>query len=179
MYDRKKALFGALLKSLQIEFFGIFVMVFFWAVRNAMGLFSNILFGFSGLMCIVCILADYCSKQGELAIEKVRVRNDTVKASFGWLIGLVSMGPFAFTSLLLVLSKIGVLPNFIGAFKMLNAALFPTFDIFAHSAYIDDMHPAVFILVILYLAVFPITSFISFRVGFKHIEVTQKIMYKE
>lgn len=179
MYDSKKALLGALLKALQIEFFGIFVMVFFWAVRNAMGLFANIIFGFSGLMCIVCILADYCSKQGELANEKVRVRNDTVKVSFGALLGLVSMSPFALTAVLLGLSKLGILPNFLGAYKILNAAVFPILDIFAHSAYIKEMHPAVFLLIAVYLAVFPLTAYISFRVGFKHIEVSQNIMYKK
>ena len=72
-YDKKSARIYALLKGLQAEFFGIFVMLFFWAVAKAMGLFANLMFGFTGLMCVVCILADYGLKQGSSAASAASV----------------------------------------------------------------------------------------------------------
>lgn len=178
-FEKRKAYIYTLLKALQCEFFGFFVMLFFIAVRKAMGLFGNIMFGFTGLMCVVCIMADHGMKQGEAAGSDARLHDGDVKVGFGWLLGLLGAAPAALTSVLLLLSRAGVLPNLMGAYKILNAALYPTLDIFAHSAFVKDMPWAVFILILVYLALFPISTAIGFRLGYNRVDIKDKVMYKQ
>ncbi|MBR1863402.1 MAG: hypothetical protein IJ806_04895 [Ruminococcus sp.] len=178
-FDRKKALLFAFLKGLQVEFFAFFIMIFFWAVSVAMKVLANLIFGFAGLMCVVCILLDYGLKQGETAGTKNKLHGDEINESFGILMGLAAMAPYALTAILLVLSRAGAIPDIMPAYKVLNAALYPVFDLFAHSAYVKDMHPAVFILVAGYLALFPISCAVGFRLGFNKIDLKDKVIYKK
>ena len=124
MYNKKRAILFSLLKALQVEFFGFFVMIFFWAVSQVFGIFGNIMFGFTGLACVVCIMADYAMKQGTLAREKVKYHEDEVSQNFGMVIGAVAMVPTYITMVFLILSKVGVIGNFLPAYKVLNASYY-------------------------------------------------------
>ena len=68
---------------------------------------------------------------------------------------------------------------FLAAFKILNACLFPLLDIFAHSPFIKDMHPAVFLLILPYLALFPLSTYIGFKWGYDQVDLKDKIVYKK
>ena len=178
-YNKKNAFIYGLLKGLQAEFFGIFVMIFFWAVSKFMGLLANIMFGFTGLMCVVCILADYGMKQGSAAASADKLHGDSVGRDFGIKPGLAAMAPFAVTALILAISRFSGAFDFLAAFKILNACLFPLLDIFAHSPFIKDMHPAVFLLILPYLALFPLSTYIGFKWGYDQIDLKDKIVYKK
>lgn len=178
-YDRKSAYIYSLLKGLQAEFFGIFVMIFFWAVSIAMGIFANIMFGFTGIMCVVCILADYGMKQGDAAASADKLHGDDVGRSFGIKLGLISMAPFALTAVILAISKFSGAFDFLAIFKVVNACLFPLLDIFAHSADIKDFQPAVFLLILLYLALFPVSTYIGFKWGYDQVDLKDKFVYKK
>lgn len=178
-YNRKSAYVFSILKSLQAGFFGLFVMIFFWAVSKALGIFANIMFGFTGLMCVVCILADHGMKQGSAAASADKLHGDSVGRDFGLRLGLTAMLPFTLPAIVLAVSKFGGGFDFLGAFKILNACLFPLLDIFAHSADINDFHPAVFLLIIFYLSLFPISTHIGFKLGYDRIDLKDKIVYKQ
>lgn len=178
-YDRKNAYVFSLLKGLQAEFFGFFVMIFFWAVSVAMGVFANIMFGFTGLMCVVCILADFAMKQGGAAASADKLHGDNVGKSFGARLGLISMAPFAVTTVILAISKFSGAFDFLRFFKVMNAPLFPLLDIFAHSADIKDFNPAVFLLILLYLALFPISTYAGFKWGYDQVDLKDKFVYKQ
>ena len=178
-YNRKSALILSLLKGLQTEFFGVFVMIFFWAVSKAMGLFANIMFGFTGIMCVVCILADHGLKQGGAAASADKLHGDDVGRNFGVKLGFVSMAPFALTAVILAVSKFSGAFDFLAVFKVLNACLFPLLDIFAHSADINDFRPEVFMLILLYLALFPISTHIGFKWGYEQVDLKDKFVYKQ
>lgn len=177
-YNRKTALIYGLLKGLQTEFFGIFVMLFFWAVAKAMGLFANLMFGFMGIMCVVCILADFGMKEGAKAANADTLHGDNVGRNFGAITGLIAMLPFALTAVILAVSKFSGAFDFLAAFKIANACLFPIIDIFAHSAYIKDMSPAVFLLILPYLGLFPLSTYIGFKWGYDKVDLKDKIVYK-
>lgn len=177
-YNKKKVLLFSLLKALQTEFFGIFVMLFFWAVAKAMGFFANIIFGFTGLMCVVCIMADYAMKQGEIARERARLHGDDVKESFGLAIGGVAMIPSYITMLVLVLSKAGAVGNFLPAYKILNACYFPFIDIAAHSAKVSEMSNLTFIMTGLFPLLYLISGWIGFRLTYNQVDVKEKVVYK-
>lgn len=178
-YNRKNAYVFSLLKGLQAEFFGVFVMIFFWAVSKAMGIFANLMFGFTGIMCVVCILADHALKQGGAAASADKLHEDDVGKSFGVRLGLISMSPFALTAVILAVSKFSGAFDFLAIFKVLNACLFPLLDIFAHSADINDFNPAVFILILLYLALFPVSTYIGFKWGYDQVDLKDKFVYKQ
>lgn len=178
MYDKKKAIIYTLLKSFQVEFFGFFVMIFFWAVAQFLGVFGNIMFGFTGLMCVVCIMADFAMKQGTLAKDKMKYHGDEVSQNFGLIIGAVSMAPSYVTMIFLVLSKYGVIGNFLPAYKVLNASYYPFIDLAAHSAFIDNMSPLVFIMTALFPLLYLISSWIGFRITFNQVDVKEQVVYK-
>ena len=178
-YNKRSALIFALLKGLQAEFFGIFVMIFFWAVAKAMGMFANIMFGFTGLMCVVCILADHGLKQGSLAASADKLHGDSVGSNFGGLLGITAMLPFLLTAVILLISKLGGGFDFLAVYKISNACLYPLLDIFAHSADIKDLRLGVFMLIIPYLALFPISEFIGFRWGYNKVDLKDMIVYKK
>ena len=70
-YNKQKAILTALLKWVETEFFGIFVFLFFIAVAKPFGALANIIFGLTGLLTVVCLMADFGLKQGEEARNKV------------------------------------------------------------------------------------------------------------
>lgn len=178
-YNRKTALIFGLLKGLQTEFFGVFVMLFFWAVAKAMGILTNLMFGFTGIMCVVCILADYGMKEGAKAANADTLHGDDVGRDLGAKIGIIAMLPFALTAVILAVSKFSGAFDFLAVFKIANACLFPLMDIFAHSADIKNMNPAVFLLIVPYLGLFPLSAFIGFRWGYDKVDLKDKIVYKK
>ena len=177
-YNKTKAVLGGLLKSLQVEFFGVFVMLFFWAVSKAFGLFANIMFGITGLACIVCIMADYGLKQGQIAKQRVKFHDDSTGRNFGLVIGAVSMIPTYLTMIFLVLSKIGVIGNFLPLYKILNASYFPFFDIISHTADITEMTPYAFIMAGLFPLLYMFPTWIAFKISYDEVDVKEKIVYK-
>lgn len=178
-YDRKKALLYGFLKGIQIEFFGIFVMIFYIAVSKAFGKAANFMFGFTGIMCAVCIMADYCYKQGDTAKNKAKLHGDDISENYGLKIGFVSALPCLITVIILAVSKLGSIGNFLPAFKILNAAYFPIIDLAAHSPKISDMSPAALIITVFFPILYIIPSWIAFKVSFKQIDVKEKVMYKK
>ncbi|MBQ8966423.1 hypothetical protein [Ruminococcus sp.] len=178
-FKRKNAMVYALLKGLQAEFFGIFVMIFFWGVAKFMRLFANIMFGFTGLMCVVCILADFGLKQGNQAASADKLHDDDVGRQFGWKLGFIAMAPFALTALILFISKLSGAFDFLAVYKILNACLFPLMDIFAHSPDIRDFRMGVFGLILPYLALFPVSTFIGFKWGYDQVDLKDKFVYKK
>lgn len=177
-FNKKKAIGLSLLKAVQVEFFGFFVMIFFWAVKNFFGLFGNIMFGFTGLMCIVCIMADFGMKQGEIAREKARLHGDKVGLNFGFALGAAAMIPTYITAILLLLSKIGVIGNFLPAYKILNASYFALIDIPAHSAKVSDMPWGTLAMVFIFPLLYMFSCYIGYRISFNQVDVKEKVVYK-
>ena len=177
-YNKKKSLLFGFLKGIQAEFFGIFIMLFFWSVMKLMGFFANIIFGFCGAMCVVCVLGDFCIKEGRVAKDKVTLRNDKVSSYFGFLQGFVAGLPSLIAYILLILSKMGIIGNFLPAFKIINAPFFALIDIVAHTADINKAGIALFIMGIFFPVVYILSAGITFKIGFDKVDVKEKVMYK-
>lgn len=177
--DKKRLLIGALIKGfLETWLLGIFVFLFFWAVSKAFGLFGNILFGFVGIATVFAVNADYGLKQGEKAESRVRLHGAEPCRNFGLMIGLTASAPCYLSLLILVLSKT-VLPfNFLPAYKIINAFFFPVIDIVAHTADINEMHPACFGLFAVLPLFFILSGWLSFRWGYDQVDLKSSLMYK-
>lgn len=176
--NKKKLLLGALLRVLECELLGFFVFLFFWAVSKALGTFGNVLFGIVGVMTLMCVMADYGLKQGEKAQSKVTLHGAAPCRNFGLNIGLVAMLPSYITVALLALSKAGVIGNFLPAFKLLNVCFFPIIDLVAHTADVNAMQPAAFILFLVMPLFYPLSSWVSFKWGYDRVDLETKIVYK-
>ncbi|MBR6871987.1 MAG: hypothetical protein IKN17_00605 [Ruminococcus sp.] len=176
---KRLLLIGGLVKGyLMTELLGIFVFLFFWAVSKAFGLAGNILFGFVGLATVFAVNADYGLKQGEKCYNKVKLHGEKPCRNFGAAIGAAAAAPCYLSLLLLVLSKAGILFNFLPAYKIINAFFFPVIDIVSHTADINEMNPACFILYAVLPLSFIITSWLSFRWGYDQVDIKAKLMYK-
>ena len=56
--NKRKMILHSLLRVLETEFFGLFVVLFFWAFTSAWGLAANIIYGIIGVFMLVSIMAD-------------------------------------------------------------------------------------------------------------------------
>lgn len=176
---KRLLLIGGLVKGyLLTELLGIFVFLFFWAVSKAFGLFGNIMFGFVGIATVFAVNADFGLKQGEKARSKVNLHNAKPCRNFGLAIGAVASAPCYISLILLLLSKAGIIFNFLPAYKIINAFFFPIIDIVSHTADINEMHPACFALYAVLPLTFILTGWLSFRWGYDQVDLKDKLMYK-
>lgn len=176
-YSKKKAILKCLLKVLQVEFFGIFVFLFFTPMSKAMGTFANVMFGFMGVFTVICIMADFGLKEGEIARKKVKFHNGKVGMNFGYILGALAMLPTYLTAVLLVLSKLKIIGNFLPAYKILNPCFYPFFDLAAHSPQISEMSDYALIIPLTFPLLFMFATGISFRISYKNIDLKDKIIY--
>ena len=178
--DKKKLLIGACIRGfLEAWFLGIFVFLFFWAVSKAFGIFGNILFGLVGIVTVFAVMADFGLKQGAKAESQVRLHGAEPCRNFGLMIGLVAAAPGYISLLLLALSKAGLIFNFLPAYKIINAFFFPIIDIVAHTADVNEMHPACFALFAALPCLFILSGWLSFRWGYDQVDLKSKLMYKD
>ena len=138
-YNKQKAILTALLKWVETEFFGIFVFLFFIAVAKPFGALANIIFGLTGLLTVVCLMADFGLKQGEEARNKVTFHGEKDCPNYGFTLGLIASIPCYITMILLMISKFSGSFNFMPAYKLLDACFYPLIDWAAHSADVKDM----------------------------------------
>ena len=117
-YNKQKAILTALLKWVETEFFGIFVFLFFIAVAKPFGALANIIFGLTGLLTVVCLMADFGLKQGEEARNKVTFHGENDCPNYGFTLGLIASIPCYITMILLMISKISGSFNFMPAYRL-------------------------------------------------------------
>ena len=128
-YNKQKAILTALLKWVETEFFGIFVFLFFIAVAKPFGALANIIFGLTGLLTVVCLMADFGLKQGEEARNKVTFHGEKDCPNYGFTLGLIASIPCYITMILLMISKFSGSFNFMPAYKLLDACFYPLIDL--------------------------------------------------
>ncbi len=176
--NKKKILLVSLLKWAECLLMGIFVFLFFIAVSTVMGTVANILFGAVGVIVVMCVMADYGLKQGDIAQQKVHLRGEKPCRNFGAVIGLVSALPCYLSTFFLALSKLGIIGNFLPAYKLINCYFFPLNALVAHDADINKMNPMAFILFLILPLVFILSAWISFKIGYDQTDLKKKIVYK-
>ena len=169
-YNKQKAILTALLKWVETEFFGIFVFLFFIAVAKPFGALANIIFGLTGLLTVVCLMADFGLKQGEEARNKVTFHGEKDCPNYGFTLGLIASIPCYITMILLMISKFSGSFNFMPAYKLIDWA--------AHSADVKDMSPFVFIMTVIFPLLYPFATWIGFKISYKQIDVKERVVYK-
>ena len=177
-YNKQKAILTALLKWVETEFFGIFVFLFFIAVAKPFGALANIIFGLTGLLTVVCLMADFGLKQGEEARNKVTFHGEKDCPNYGFTLGLITSIPCYITMILLMISKISGSFNFMPAYKLLDSCFYPLIDWAAHSADVKDMSPFVFIMTAIFPLLYPFATWIGFKISYKQIDVKERVVYK-
>ena len=177
-YNKQKAILTALLKWVETEFFGIFVFLFFIAVAKPFGALANIIFGLTGLLTVVCLMADFGLKQGEEARNKVTFHGEKDCPNYGFTLGLIASIPCYITMILLMISKFSGSFNFMPAYKLLDACFYPLIDWAAHSADVKDMSTFVFIMTAIFPLLSPFATWIGFKISYKQIDVKERVVYK-
>ena len=178
-YNKQKAILTALLKWVETEFFGIFVFLFFIAVAKPFGALANIIFGLTGLLTVVCLMADFGLKQGEEARNKVTFHGEKDCPNYGFTLGLIASIPCYITMILLMISKFSGSFNFMPAYKLLDACFYPLIDWAAHSADVKNMSPFVFIMTAIFPLLYPFATWIGFKISYKQIDVKERVVYKQ
>ena len=176
--NKRKLVLKSFLKWLEVEFFGLFTFLFFFAFSASSGLVVNIIFGIIGILMLLCIMADFGLKAGELCRNKVKLHGATPCRNFGFALGAVAMTPSYFLLGILMFSKSGIIGNFLPVYKLLNACFFPLIDITAPSVQIADASPALFIMMLFLPFLYMLSTGFAFKWGYDNVDIKTKVMYK-
>lgn len=174
----KKYIGKILLRWLEAEFFGLFTFLFFFAFVSSIGLAGNIIFGIVGILMLVCIMADFGLKAGEQCRNQVKYHGAAPCRNLGYALGAIAMIPNYVLLGILLLSKLGVIGNFLPFYKLLNSCFFPIIDIVAPTAKISQTSPALFVLMIFMPLFYMVSTGIGFKWGYDSVDIKTKIMYK-
>lgn len=178
-YGRRRAMLTALLKWLECEFFGLFVFLSLFAMSALMGNAGDFIFGTFGLICYICVMADFGIKEGSRAHIKNMLRGDNVKRGYGLALGAVAAVPGLLSYIMLLLSYFGVIGSAVLPFKIMNLGLWGYINIFAPNMDIAAVSPALLAVYPVTLLIYPVTVWITFRIGFDNEDLQTKIMYKK
>lgn len=177
--NKRKLVLKSLLKWLEVEFFGLFTFLFFFAFSISNSLAVNIIFGIIGILMLLCVMADFGLKAGEICRNKVKLHGAAPCRNFGFALGAVATTPSYILLGILVLSRAGVIGNFLPAYKLLNACFFPLIDIAAPSIQVVDASSALYIMMLFLPFLYLISTAIAFRWGYDNVDIKTKVMYKE
>ncbi|MGN1133385.1 MAG: hypothetical protein ACI4RN_02910, partial [Oscillospiraceae bacterium] len=108
-----KYIIKALLGWLECEFFGIFVFLFFWSFVSVAGVAGNVIFTIIGILIIGCIMMDKGLKLGSEARQKVSLHGAKPCKYLGFGLGAAAMIPSYIVYFILILSRLGVIGNFL------------------------------------------------------------------
>lgn len=176
--NKKKYIGMTYLRWLETEFFGLFTFLFFFAFVSKLGLAGNIVFGVIGILMLVCIMADFGLKAGEQCRNKVKYHGASPCRNFGYALGAVAMTPNYILLGVLMLSKGGLIGNFLPFYKLLNSCFFPVIDLVASTANVSEASPALFILMLVMPVFYLLSTGIAFKWGYDSVDIKTKLMYK-
>lgn len=176
--NRRKYIGKTFLKVLEVEFFGLFTFLFFWAFSSNIGIASNIIFSIIGMLMLFCIMADFGMKTGEECSNKVKHHGATPCRSFGFVLGLAAMMPSYILLGVLMLSKGGLIGEFLPFYKLLNSCFFPLIDLFAPTPRLNEASPWLFITMLFVPLLYFASIGFSFKWGYDHVDIKTKLMYK-
>ena len=176
--NKRKLTLTSLLKWLEVEFFGLFTFLFFFAFSSSNSIVVNIILGIIGILMVLCIMADFGLKAGQTCRNKVKLHGAEPCRNFGFALGAVSMTPSYLLLGILVLSRTGVIGNFLPAYKLLNACFFPIIDIAAPTVSINDASSALYIMMLFLPFLYLLSTAFAFKWGYDNVDIKTKVMYK-
>ena len=176
--DKKKVLLTALAKWAECELFCIVTFIFYAFVSKALGKAAHVIFGLVCLALVFCIMADFSLKQGYSANKGVKAGTLKECRSFGLAMGFAASLPTYICFLLLLLSANGVIGNFYPAYKLINSMFAPAVNVFAITADAAKLSAAQLVGIGLLPLVFPIVSWIGFKLGYDDTDLVKKFVYK-
>ena len=176
--DKKKTLLLSLAKWAEVELFCIVTFIFYAVVTGVMGNLAHFLFALICLVLTICIMIDFSLKQGYSAHKGISSGTLSECRNFGLLIGLAASLPTYICYVLLLLSANGIIGNFYPAYKLINSMFAPAVNLFAVTANAKELSIAQLIGIGLLPLVFPIVSWISFKLGYDDTDLAKKFVYK-
>lgn len=131
---------------------------------------------------VVCgLLADYVLKFSSKVKDNVKYKNKPDSKNFGVLMGLVLMIPGLVVSTVSLLAYLEVIPrNICAIYYLFNTYFVPMVDIPIHGHIANPQEYNVWAIVIMYFMqlFIPLTTAVTYRVGYENIDVAEKVMYK-
>lgn len=119
----------------------------------------------------------YCGDRDANSVQFGRIEEDLYK---GLRIGLMAMIPFALTPILLVITKLGMVPLDLGfIYRILNIhLLYAVNALIPPTAPVADVSWLAIAGVWLFHLCIPIATFIGYRLGYLHISISERLIFK-
>ncbi|MBQ4095744.1 MAG: hypothetical protein IJC65_04870 [Oscillospiraceae bacterium] len=161
-------------------FIGFSFALFYVFMYRVLGVFGNIAFGFCAMGCMLCLYADYCLKLGGKMSGNVRLHGEKERPKFGLFLGVLSTIPYYITYVVLWCSKLGVIGNFLGWFKLINSPYLPIIELFAST---KTVAAEVSVQKMIVIGLLPLVSVavchMCYKISYERIDVAQKVLYKK
>lgn len=131
---------------------------------------------------VVCgLLADYCLKFSSKVKDNVKYKGKPDSPNFGLLMGLLLMIPGLVMAGVSLLAYLRVIPRKLcPLFFLFNTYFVPIVDIPIHGSIGNPEAYNVWAVVLMFFMQIsiPITTAVTYRIGYYNVDVTEKIMYK-
>lgn len=131
---------------------------------------------------VVCgLLADYVLKFSEKVPDNVKYNRKPDAKNFGVPMGLILMIPGLLIATVSLLAYLEIIPrNYCAIYFLFNTFFVPIVDIPIHGHIGNPASYNVWAIVIMYFMqlFIPLTTAITYKVGYNNIDVAEKVMYK-
>ena len=132
-------------------------------------------------VALISIIYSYCYKAGELVAPLAKSGHRKYNPYKGLVAGLIADIPFLFSGIALVVGKaFGILENFVGYYKLINAFFAPLNNILLTSDLsLAEYSWADTIISVSMLLIVPILCMLSYYLGLEQFSFTEKLFYKK
>ena len=178
--EKLKKIGGGFLRLLMADIFCLLILMAYMFVYGK-GVIVSFLVGFCTTGVVCGLLADYCLKFSEKVRSDIRFHDKPEDLNFGLEMGLVLMIPGLITATISLFAFLNVIPrNFCPIYFIFNTYFVPVVDIPIHGFIGNPYKYNVWAIVIMYVMqlFIPLTTAVTYRIGYKGLAVTDKIMYK-
>lgn len=118
----------------------------------------------------------YCGDHDANSVSFGRMKEDLNK---GLQIGLIAMIPFALTPVILILSKLSITPDLGFVYRILNVhLLYAVNALLPPDTALQDVSWGEIFIVWVYHILIPITTAVAYRLGYKHISLSERLIFK-
>lgn len=166
---KKEKLFVTLLKGwghlLLTEILSLLVM--FFTGNFYRGVVAKFIIGICPIAITTGIMANYAYNVALSDLKLNRSRKIPVKTSRVILLGVSSSIPLIIEWFILLLSKLGIIKNFIVGYKLINASFFPVTDFFCHGTDVANLTYMSLIIMLIVNFIPAVTVIISYELTLK------------
>ncbi|MFT3951243.1 MAG: hypothetical protein QM689_04720 [Oscillospiraceae bacterium] len=169
-----------LLRTLMAMVLTTITSLFYVFMKNAFGAGAGVVFGLCNFAIFAMLLADYTGKVAVKTAGAVRLRGWKPCPYFGLTLGLAAVSPALLSFLAVLAAKIGLLPNVMPVYNLLNMYFLPTLALAVKpDTHAEDLSAGALLLMVLLPLAAAGIAHIAYWAEYLKIDLKSKLMFTD